>query len=122
MSVLIPDPEHPNTYLIGSLAEPQHGVQIGIGVLSNVHPETQCAGRPCVVHNPSDHHMRDWDLNWRDDRGLMERICPHGVGHPDPDTAAFHEQQGQSWMNVHGCDGCCSPGGRHGSRGPSSSR
>ncbi len=33
----------------------------------------------------------------------MERICPHDVGHPDPDD-----------MNViagdssHGCDGCCS--------------
>jgi hypothetical protein len=30
----------------------------------------------------------------------MERICDHGVGHPDPD-----EFMADVW--VHGCDGCC---------------
>jgi hypothetical protein len=24
--------------------------------------------------------------HWRDDAGKMERICPCGVGHPDPDS------------------------------------
>lgn len=41
------------------------------------------------------------DSHWRDDRSFMERICPHGVGHPDPDDE--HADP------IHGCDGCCNP-------------
>jgi hypothetical protein len=37
----------------------------------------------------------------------MERICPHGVGHPDPDDAAYHIRIGQGYKTIHGCDGCC---------------
>lgn len=66
-----------------------------------VHPKTQCAGQHCCIHNPSDHHMKDWPQNWREDRGIMERICPHGIGHPDPDDPTTDK--------VHGCDGCCTP-------------
>jgi hypothetical protein len=91
-------PTIPNAYIIDSYAEPLFGVQMGAGVLRNVHSEERCAGEVCVMHNPSDHHMRDWPYNWRDDRGLMERICPHGVGHPDPDVRGDL---------THGCDGCC---------------
>jgi hypothetical protein len=104
------------------------------------HDPEQCRGRetPCVVHNPSEHHMREWPLNFRYDRGLTERIClPHGVGHPDPDDLAFkrsddylalltryYERFGYSHEDakeeasensasegVHGCDGCCAPWG-----------
>lgn len=77
-------------------------------LLRNVHSEQLCAHRVCVVHNPTNHHMRTWPLNWRGDRGLFERICPHGVGHPDPDQYGFWDEQGTTaWMGVHGCDGCC---------------
>jgi hypothetical protein len=31
----------------------------------------------------------------------MERICSHGVGHPDPDEINTDK--------THGCDGCCTP-------------
>lgn len=62
---------------------------------------------PCVLHKPSDHHMRAWPTVWRDDRALMERTCPHGTGHPDPDDLAFHVRRGNDWQGVHGCDGCC---------------
>ena len=44
--------------------------------------------------------MRDWPQHFRDDRGIMERICPHGVGHPDPDDYLAGD-------GMHGCDGCC---------------
>jgi hypothetical protein len=95
---------------LDSIAEGELGVQVGGGVLVNVHPESACAGRPCVLHNPSDHHMRDWKLNWRDDRGFMERLCPdRGIGHPDPDDMAYHRSQGRGWIGTHGCDGCCAP-------------
>lgn len=67
--------------------------------ISHVHDPIGCEGRPCVIHHPSDHHMRSWPLHWRDDRYLMERICEHGVGHPDPDD--------RNTDGIHGCDGCC---------------
>lgn len=65
------------------------------------HPESKCDGEICCIHNRTDHCMREFPQHWRSDRGIMERICPHGVGHPDFDD----------WMNtdtIHGCDGCCS--------------
>lgn len=87
-------------------------------VVSHLHDPRVCHGRNCVIHNPSDHIMKDWPTHFRDPMvehfsmgmkpGLMERICPHGTGHPDPDSADF-------WVNevkmedygIHGCDGCC---------------
>jgi hypothetical protein len=105
-------------------------------VTLKVHDPARCEGRSCVIHNPSDHHMKDWPLNWRSDTGVMERTCPHGIGHPDHDHMAYvrsltpeHEcPQDESygvnkfhqeadwpkcpyphleWQGVHGCDGCC---------------
>lgn len=73
--------------------------------LINVHRPELCAGRPCPIHNMTLHHMRSYPQHWRGDRGIMERICPHGIGHPDPDD----------WLRngtdpgTHGCDGCCMP-------------
>lgn len=65
-----------------------------------VHAKSRCQGPACCIHNPSDHHMVDWPQLWRADRNLMERTCPHGIGHPDPDHIGDDL--------VHGCDGCCS--------------
>lgn len=73
----------------------------------NVHKPDSCRNEFCVMHNPSDHHMRTWVMHWRSDRALMERICAHGIGHPDPDDLAFHISIGNTWQSVHGCDGCC---------------
>lgn len=75
--------------------------------LTNVHDKDQCAHRHCVIHNPSDHHMRSWPLHWRDDRGIFERLCPHGVGHYDPDQLWYYKSIGRDWESIHGCDGCC---------------
>jgi hypothetical protein len=76
------------------------------------HAPDQCAGQECCIHNRSDHVMRKFPQHFRWDRGIMERICPHGVGHPDPDQGtffevAFGENAKAQW--VHGCDGCCDP-------------
>lgn len=73
-----------------------------------VHNRAKCAGQNCCIHNPSNHHMREWPQNWRDGRGVMERICPHGIGHPDPDDPAFQNE----YEAVHGCDGCCDTSSR----------
>lgn len=74
-----------------------------------VHDRVLCRGDHCCIHNPSNHHMRDWPLHWRADRKLMERICEHGVGHPDPDDMAFKEFLGLNvkTIGIHGCCGCC---------------
>ena len=94
-------------FKVDNIAEPVYGIQVGPGRLTNVHDPANCAGRPCVIHNQTDHHMKDWPLNWRSDKRQMERLCKHGTGHPDPDDMVFHREQGRDWMSVHGCCGCC---------------
>lgn len=71
-------------------------------VLVNVHAGDACFGRPCPIHSKSHHSMRHFPQHWRGDRGIMERICPHGIGHPDPD-----DFRATGAGEVHGCDGCC---------------
>jgi hypothetical protein len=68
------------------------------------HPAEDCNGSYCAIHNRSDHSMRSFRQHWRGDRHLMERICPHGIGHPDPDD--YRIVTGLD-SGVHGCDGCC---------------
>ncbi len=88
----------------------------GTGQMLWVHPKAECMGPNCVIHNPSDHPMRSFPTHWRSDRALMERICPHGIGHPDPDDLAFKAKQfggtdvGKrhlKYESIHGCDNCC---------------
>lgn len=71
------------------------------------HGDSQCAGEYCSIHNPSEHPLADAPLHWRADRRLMERICDHGVGHPDPDDLAHRRLSDELADDVHGCDGCC---------------
>jgi hypothetical protein len=68
------------------------------------HRAAVCVGEPCTLHNRTEHHMRSFPQLWRGDRGIMERVCPHGVGHPDPDD--YRVISGKD-DGVHGCDGCC---------------
>lgn len=76
-------------------------------IMHNVHSADACAGEPCVIHNPSHHRMSDFDLILREST-LMERACPHGVGHPDPDSLHYFMKVHPNWrMDSHGCDGCC---------------
>jgi len=65
------------------------------------HSLGDCRGGVCCIHNRSDHHMRGMRQHWRGDAGKMERLCSHGIGHPDPDDLSDN--------GVHGCDGCCRP-------------
>lgn len=77
-----------------------------------VHSKKECRGRFCVIHNPSEHPLSKAPLLWREDRGFMERLCPHGIGHPDPDDLAYKKSiLGDHYeafsFDTHGCDGCC---------------
>lgn len=100
----------PALFLVANHTEPVFGIEMGAGVLFNVHPPDRCAGETCVIHSPSDHHMVGWPMNWRGDKREMERTCPHGIGHPDPDDATYQRSVNPEWSGVHGCDGCCFPG------------
>lgn len=79
--------------------------------LTGVHDPVNCVGRGCPIHHPSGHHMRDWPMLWRDDRSLLERTCPHGIGHPDPDHLTYVKTMfgydAYYTDSLHGCDGCC---------------
>lgn len=87
------------------------GVQTTGPHVLRTHGPTQCLGEFCTIHNPSEHHMRTWPMNWRSDRGIMERLCPdRGIGHPDPDDMAYWRRRDpeNAWAQaIHGCDGCC---------------
>lgn len=82
------------------------------GTILEHHGPAVCTGLNCCFHNPSSHPLDQAPLNWRRYRSQMERICPHGVGHPDPDDVAqygrVHGPQRAFSYAVHGCDGCCS--------------
>lgn len=92
---------------------PAEGYVLPPGYVMRTHPRARCAGEFCSVHNPSDHPLKDAPRNWRPDRGLMERICEHGIGHSDPDDVDFvRRTRGNDaayTQSVHGCDGCCHP-------------
>lgn len=75
--------------------------------LVNIHDRLYCVGRGCVIHHPSEHHLRHLPLHWLDSRAMMVRTCPHGTDHPDPDDLEYRNRIGQGWMGVHSCDGCC---------------
>lgn len=68
-------------------------------VVLMAHDPEKCAGEFCTLHNRSNHKLRNVPQLWRPDRGIMERVCFHGVGHPDPDDPTTDR--------VHGCCGCC---------------
>lgn len=68
--------------------------------LINVHRRDDC-NPPCTIHAHSEHVLRDKPLLWRNDRGIFEHMCEHGIGHPCPDSLPKTDS------GVHGCDGCC---------------
>lgn len=90
-------------------AEPVFGTVLRGPITIVTHEPEKCDGTVCAVHNPSKHHMRRWPKLWRSDKVMLERLCPHGVGHPDPDGAAYDIAAGNAWKTTHGCDGCCEP-------------
>ena len=56
---------------------------------------------------------RVWTQNWKNFvykrmNGMIEWMCKHGIGHPDPDVVRIHENiKGGKGYGVHCCDMCC---------------
>ncbi len=84
-----------------------HVLESGQSILT--HGLRTCRGTPwCAIHVPQPGPWESWPRLWRDDRMMMERICPHGVGHPAAEQTEWSQQQGISLD--HGCDMCpCGP-------------
>jgi hypothetical protein len=55
---------------------------------------------------------KDWTQNKRE-TGLIEWVCPHGIGHPAPAEYQIYAEMRKSEWNVHGCDGCCAVYSNH---------
>ena len=76
--------------------------------LFNVHRRSQCAGDPCVLHEPSDHHMLWWEPVFDQSTGLISRFCPeHHVAHPDPDSWAWVSKVAGHRIGRHVCKCVC---------------
>lgn len=76
-------------------------------ILMNAHDRATClsTGRPCVLHNPTDHAQSSFPLIWRNDQGIFERLCPCGIGHPDSDQHECWASIDAMYKSVHGCCG-----------------
>ena len=81
------------------------------GVILHSHGPSVCAAQPwgCWIHNPVQHSLSDAPVIWREDRAIAERLCEHGIGHPDWQECCYQLQIRSRDVTVHGCDGCCLP-------------
>jgi hypothetical protein len=73
----------------------------GTGQVMTTHLPMHCRFRWCVIHHPMPGVWDEWPTHWRDDRRIMERICPCGVGHPAAEEYLFHSTAAL----VHDCCG-----------------
>jgi len=80
-------------------------------VVWGAHEGADCSGA-CALHGPSAHWARGMPLRWSFEEGRggrMERLCPHGVWHADPDDMAFRRRRGlpRDWVWADSaCRGC----------------
>lgn len=82
------------------------------GTLLQTHPEWQCLGNYCSIHDPSDHPLRDAPQLWDDRFRSVYRLCAHGHVHPDVDDFMFKIRSGiapsvLALLGAHDCDHCC---------------
>lgn len=62
-------------------------------ILYASHDAENCPLGPCPLHHRTEHHMRGWPQHYDSELQLVQRVCPHGTLHPDPDdrTVVDHE-------------------------------
>jgi hypothetical protein len=90
------------------LTEAVNGAPIANGPV-RVHTAAKCEGERCPFHNPGEHPLNRRPILIRFDRdALVERLCEHVVGHPDPDSVRYFTRvTGDTGWGLHGCDSCC---------------
>lgn len=60
----------------------------GCGQPVLVHTSERCEGQNCVIHNPSNHRLRDCPTYWDNDLKLMYRVMGR-ILIIDPDELAY---------------------------------
>lgn len=81
------------------------------------HPRLVCERtpeRPCPLHRPSNHKLKNRPIDWVDELKAIVRVCEHDQAHPDPDDLYFKLAKGDpslrapiAFLISHPCDGCC---------------
>jgi hypothetical protein len=66
-----------------------------------VHNDGTCLGPNCTIHKTSMHALCLAPQKWDWERGIMLRVCVHGIEHTDVD-----EIKTESCFDLK-CDGCC---------------
>jgi hypothetical protein len=86
-------------------------VLLELGQVIWTHGLGSCLGQWCCIHRPMPGPWSGWPRYWRDERGIMERICPCGVGHPVAEMYEYTVLQGDMYKLTHTCCGIhpCTP-------------
>jgi hypothetical protein len=79
---------------------------LDLGQVLWTHNSLECLGQWCAIHRPMPGPWKSWPRWWRDDKQIMERICPCGIGHPVAEMQEHAIRIGETWRLVHGCCGC----------------
>jgi len=78
------------------------------GLKIQTHHSRDCKGENCSIHNPSSHKLDKARQVWDDENKLMQRVCEHGLKHPDFDDVKFNKDaKSNANYGKHNCDGCC---------------
>lgn len=73
------------------------------GQVIRTHERTQCLGQWCAIHQPMPGPWADWPRFWRDEIGILERICPCRIGHPVAEMYSWAVATGRGAMLAHRC-------------------
>lgn len=84
----------------------QEQTELESGQLLNHHRADQCHSQWCALHNPKPGPWSAWPRWWVGALERLDRICPHGVGHPVVESADWLRAHGKAHLLVHDCDGC----------------
>lgn len=72
----------------------------------NVHDPAACAEQFCAIHRPSNHPLCKSPRTFT--TGLVQRVCRHGVKHPDPDSIAWLKRSdGWATAELRAKHNCC---------------
>lgn len=85
----------------------------GTAYLNPIFIHATCTGF-CPFHKRSGHPLRSAPMAWRENLGRVDRVCPHGVIHPDTDSLGYLRKT-HLWDTIsindpqhrEDCDGCC---------------
>lgn len=80
------------------------------GAEIRTHHEDKCSGQYCSIHNPSKHLLWEAPTVWDNENKMMNRVCTHGVSHPDYDDVTYNVGilgKDEASHVEHECDGCC---------------